>query len=53
MQLFGIITALFFASAVAACDNGPYDQGKSCGGTCVDALRCGNNNYVVSSHIMS
>ncbi|KAF9698566.1 hypothetical protein EKO04_003604 [Ascochyta lentis] len=47
MQFFGLLTALFLASAAAACPDGPYKTNSACGGNCFNVQRCGDNNGII------
>lgn len=48
MQIYTILTTLFFAGTALACPNGPYALGSNCSGNCVGAQRCStlDNNVV-------
>ena len=56
MQIFTILTTFALAAtALAACPNGPYEQGSACGGgsDCAGALRCSKkSDHVVHTAIL-
>lgn len=47
MQIYTTLITLLLAATALACDQGPYEQGSGCGGTCLNAHRCSKNGQNV------
>ena len=54
MQIHTTLITLLLAATALACDQGPYQQGSGCGGTCLNAHRCSlNGQNVVRQRYLS